>query len=52
LTRGEAYLNAGADAVYFEGATDLKQLQKIGKEFGEVPLALSVLEGGGKTPWH
>src|SRR5437773_1885822 len=24
---------------------------KTGKEFGKVPLAVSVLEGGGKTPW-
>jgi len=51
LKRGEAYLNAGADGVYFEGPTDLKQLEKIGNEFGKVPLAVSVLEGGGKTPW-
>ena len=51
LKRGEAYLKAGADGVYFEGPTDLKQLEKIGKEFGKVPLAVSVLEGGGKTPW-
>ena len=29
----------------------MKQLEKIGKEFGKVPLAVSVLEGGGKTPW-
>src|SRR5436853_4705721 len=51
LKRAEAYLKAGADGVYFEGPTDLKQLEKIGKEFGKVPLAVSVLEGGGKTPW-
>src|SRR5207253_10144055 len=51
LKRGEAYLNAGADGVYFEGPTDLKQLEKIGNEFGKVPLSVSVLEGGGKTPW-
>src|SRR5437764_6046123 len=51
LKRGAAYLKAGADGIYFEGPTDLKQLEKIGKEFGKVPLAVSVLEGGGKTPW-
>jgi 2-methylisocitrate lyase-like PEP mutase family enzyme len=51
LKHGEAYLNAGADGIYFEGPTDFKQLERIGKEFGKVPLAVSVLEGGGKTPW-
>src|SRR5438874_7058061 len=51
LKRGEAYLNAGADGIYFEGPTDLNQLEKIGNEFGKVPLAVSLLEGGGKTPW-
>jgi 2-methylisocitrate lyase-like PEP mutase family enzyme len=51
MKRGEAYLEAGADGIYFEGPTDKKQLQKIGEKFGKVPLAVSVLEGGGKTPW-
>src|SRR5437762_2165867 len=51
LKRGGAYLQAGADGIYFEGPTDLKQLETIGKEFGKIPLAVSVLEGGGKTPW-
>jgi len=51
LKRGAAYLEAGADGIYFEGATEVKQLEKIGQEFGKVPLAVSVLEGGGKTPW-
>jgi len=51
LKRGQAYLDVGADGIYFEGPTDRKQLEKIGKEFGKLPLAVSVLEGGGKTPW-
>jgi 2-methylisocitrate lyase-like PEP mutase family enzyme len=51
LRRGEAYLNAGADGVYIEGAEDLDQLRAIGREFKGTPLAVSILEGGGKTPW-
>jgi 2-methylisocitrate lyase-like PEP mutase family enzyme len=51
LKRAERYLKAGADGVYLEGAEDEKQLEKIGKEFKGTPLAISVLEGGGKTPW-
>jgi len=51
LKRGAAYLKAGADGIYFEGPAEIDQLEKIGHEFGKVPLAVSVLEGGGKTPW-
>jgi methylisocitrate lyase len=51
LRRGEQYLNAGADGIYVEGPSDEKQLRKIGKVFDGVPLATSVLENGGKTPW-
>src|SRR5437868_8300459 len=51
MKRAEAYLEAGADGIYFEGPTDRKQLEKIGEQFRKVPLAVSVLEGGGKTPW-
>jgi 2-methylisocitrate lyase-like PEP mutase family enzyme len=51
LKRAERYLKAGADGVYLEGAENEKQLEKIGKTFKGVPLAVSVLEGGGKTPW-
>ncbi len=50
LKRGERYLKAGADGIYFEGPDSVSQLEKIGKEFKDVPLAVSVLEGGGKTP--
>jgi len=51
LRRGERYLNAGADGVYLEGPETVEQLERIGKTFHGVPLAVSVLEGGGKTPW-
>jgi 2-methylisocitrate lyase-like PEP mutase family enzyme len=51
LRRAEAYLKAGADGVYLEGAETKKQLQAIGRNFKGVPLAVSILERGGKTPW-
>jgi 2-methylisocitrate lyase-like PEP mutase family enzyme len=51
IKRGTHYLNAGADGIYLEGPTTIEQLEKIGREFKNVPLATSVLENGGKTPW-
>lgn len=51
IKRGEAYLKAGADGVYVEGPTSVDELKQIGKAFKGVPLATSILENGGKTPW-
>ena len=51
LRRAEAYLKAGADGVYVEGPETIQQLRAIGREFKGKPLATSILEGGGKTPW-
>jgi 2-methylisocitrate lyase-like PEP mutase family enzyme len=51
LRRGEAYLKEAADGFYVDGLTSRKDLEKVGKIFSGVPLAMSVLEGGGKTPW-
>lgn len=51
LRRAESYLKAGADGVYLEGPTTRRQLRTIGRAFKGVPLATSVLERGGKTPW-
>ncbi|HEX3385445.1 MAG TPA: isocitrate lyase/phosphoenolpyruvate mutase family protein, partial [Mucilaginibacter sp.] len=51
IKRAEHYLKAGADGVYLEGPTSINQLEQIGREFKNVPLATSVLENGGKTPW-
>jgi 2-methylisocitrate lyase-like PEP mutase family enzyme len=45
------YLKAGADGIYVEGPETLQQLRTIGREFKGKPLATSILEGGGKTPW-
>jgi len=51
LKRAERYLKAGADGIYLEGPEKMEDIERIGKEFRKVPLAISVLEGGGKTPW-
>jgi 2-methylisocitrate lyase-like PEP mutase family enzyme len=51
LRRAEMYLKAGADGVYVEGPKTIQQLRTIGREFKGKPLATSILEGGGKTPW-
>jgi 2-methylisocitrate lyase-like PEP mutase family enzyme len=51
IERGNRYLEAGADGVYVEGPTSLKELKTVGAAFRDVPLATSILERGGKTPW-
>lgn len=51
IDRAQKYLGAGADGVYLEGPTEIDQLEKIGKALKGVPLATSILENGGKTPW-
>ncbi|HMC32500.1 MAG TPA: isocitrate lyase/PEP mutase family protein, partial [Candidatus Angelobacter sp.] len=51
IRRAEMYLKAGADGVYVEGPENLQQLRQIGRAFKGEPLAVSILEGGGKTPW-
>ncbi len=51
IKRAEQYLKAGADGVYLEGPTSEKELIAIGKAFKGTPLATSLLERGGATPW-
>jgi 2-methylisocitrate lyase-like PEP mutase family enzyme len=51
LRRAEMYLKAGADGVYVEGPETIQQLRAIGRAFKGTPLATSILENGGKTPW-
>src|SRR5256885_2222739 len=51
LRRAELYLKAGADGLYVEGPRNLKELKKIGEEFKGVPKVVTMLEGGGETPW-
>jgi 2-methylisocitrate lyase-like PEP mutase family enzyme len=52
LKRGEQYLKAGADALYVEGPRDDKELVAVAKEFKGEKLVVTMLEGGGETPWH
>lgn len=51
LKRADAYLQAGADGVYIEGPRNRAELEQVGRALGGVPLATSVLERGGVTPW-
>lgn len=51
LRRGEAYLKAGADGIYVEGPRSEEELEQVGRAFKGTPLATSVLERGGVTPW-
>jgi len=51
MDRAKQYLDAGADGVYLEGPKTPEDLEKIGKTFKGIPLATSILEDGGKTPW-
>lgn len=51
MDRAKQYLDAGADGIYLEGPKTVEDLEKIGKAFKGVPLATSILEQGGKTPW-
>jgi 2-methylisocitrate lyase-like PEP mutase family enzyme len=52
LKRGEQYLEAGADALYVEGPRDDKELTEVAKAFRGASLVTTMMEGGGKTPWH
>ena len=47
----KSYLDAGADGIYIEGPRDRGEIERVGRAFEGVPLATSVLERGGVTPW-
>ena len=52
LDRSEAYVEAGADALFIEAPQSLDQLQAIASRFnGRVPLMANMVEGG-TTPIH
>lgn len=51
IRRGAKYLEAGADGVYIEGPKSESELREVGKAFSGAPLATSILERGGVTPW-
>jgi 2-methylisocitrate lyase-like PEP mutase family enzyme len=50
--RADAYLDAGANGLYFEGVTDEADVEALGREYRTTPLALSVLEGNSDMPWR
>lgn len=50
LRRGNAYLDAGADALFIEAPQGVDELQRIGQEFGGVPLVANIVEGGKTVP--
>ena len=45
------HVASGADGIYIEAVETDEQLEKVGERFRGVPLATSILEGGGRTPW-
>ena len=50
VERSHAYLEAGADVLFFEAPTSEDELRRVGEEFGEdVPLIANMTEGG-ETP--
>lgn len=51
IDRAKAYLDAGADGAYVEGPRSVDELEEVGKALGDAPLATSILERGGVTPW-
>ena len=49
VERAEAYIEAGADALFFEAPTSEAELRRVGSEFEGVPLVANMTEGG-ETP--
>jgi 2,3-dimethylmalate lyase len=50
MARAEAYLEAGADTLFFEAFESIKQMEKVCQHFSAVPLLANMVEGG-KTPF-
>lgn len=51
ITRAEAYLDAGADMLFFEAFESVKQMERVCTRFAsKVPLVVNMVEGG-KTPF-
>jgi 2-methylisocitrate lyase-like PEP mutase family enzyme len=51
LRRGERYVKAGADGIYVEAPTSVKELEHIGRTFKGVPQMTNMFEGDQETPW-
>ncbi|AKG23609.1 isocitrate lyase/PEP mutase family protein [Calothrix sp. 336/3] len=49
ITRGSAYIEAGADVLFVEAPQSKSELQTIAAAFPDVPLVANIVEGG-KTP--
>ena len=49
VKRSRAYLDAGADVLFFEAPTTREELERVGETFPDVPLLANMTEGG-KTP--
>lgn len=50
LARADAYLEAGADCLFFEAFESIKQMEAACRRFSEIPLLINMVEGG-KTPF-
>ena len=50
LARAEAYLEAGADCLFFEAFESVKQMEAACRRFSDIPLLINLVEGG-KTPF-
>ena len=50
MARAEAYIEAGADMLFFEAFESVKQMEKVCRHFASVPLLANMVEGG-KTPF-
>lgn len=51
IDRGKAYVDAGADGVYVEGLRSAAELKRVGKALAGMPLATTMMEGGGQLDW-
>lgn len=49
VERSRAYVEAGADVLFFEAPTTREELERVGETFPDVPLLANMTEGG-KTP--
>ena len=50
LARADAYVEAGADCLFFEAFESVKQMEAACSRFSKVPLLVNMVEGG-KTPF-
>jgi len=51
IDRAKRYRDVGADGVYVEGLTSAEDLEMVARALKGTPLAMTILERGGKAPW-